>query len=266
MEELYLPEKNIYVRKNTFQEGKETIIFIHGLAGSSSAWRKYEDALRDTYNIISYDLRGHGKSTRYEYFEDYHFSNFTDDLGYLVEHFSLDKFVLVAHSFGTFVAIDYLLKHGDHVRRCILLAPGFDASARLLIPFINIGITTTKLARKMFDIEPKMSHVEYVPHLQAGDWNIRRMVADIHNTGLLVYLYCIKQAMGVTYRQRLQTVSCPTLIVHGKKDSVLRYSRSVNIHHSLGNSELVLLPDANHVLVFNHFDEIVERMSHFINN
>lgn len=264
MQELYLPGGNIYVRKNTFQVGRKTIIFIHGLSGSSSAWREYEDAFCDSYNILSYDIRGHGKSFRHDNYEDYDFSNFSDDLNYLVAYFSLDKFVLVAHSFGTFIAIDYLMKYGSRVEQCILLAPGFNANTRFLVPFMNISILTTRMARRVFHIRPKMSHVEYSPALRVGDWNIRRMTADIRNTGLLVYLYCMKQAIKVDYRERLHLIDCPTLVIHGKKDTVLWSPRGVKIHASLKNSKLVLLDEANHVLVFSHLNEITQHISDFI--
>jgi len=42
MKESYFSKNNIYYRINEFQPGRPTLVFIHGLSGSSSAWLEYE--------------------------------------------------------------------------------------------------------------------------------------------------------------------------------------------------------------------------------
>lgn len=39
---------------------KETIIFIHGLVGNRRAFKKEHKRFSASYNIITYDLLGHG--------------------------------------------------------------------------------------------------------------------------------------------------------------------------------------------------------------
>ncbi|MEC2713675.1 alpha/beta hydrolase, partial [Bacillus cereus] len=39
---------------------KETIIFIHGLVGNRRAFKKEQKRFSSSYNIITYDLLGHG--------------------------------------------------------------------------------------------------------------------------------------------------------------------------------------------------------------
>ncbi len=39
---------------------KETIIFIHGLVGNRRAFKKEQKRFSASYNIITYDLLGHG--------------------------------------------------------------------------------------------------------------------------------------------------------------------------------------------------------------
>ena len=71
MEECYLEgNEKIYYRKNKFLK-RPTIVFVQGLSGTSSGWIPYEKILGKKYNVLSLDLRGHGKSFRPKYFKDY---------------------------------------------------------------------------------------------------------------------------------------------------------------------------------------------------
>ena len=128
-----MQEGKICIRKNVFQDKKKTIIFVHGLSGNLSAWSEYEKIFQKNYNIIMYDLRGHGKSLRYTSCDDYAIQNFSKDLNYIVKYFSIDKFLLVSHSFGTLVAIDYLLIHQEKIEKSIFLAPNFNVREKWLL-------------------------------------------------------------------------------------------------------------------------------------
>ena len=103
-------KEEIYFRKNNSING-ETIIFIHGLSGSSSAWMLYEKKLNKMYNIISLDLRGHGKSFRPKKLKDYSIRLFSNDIYNLAKKEKLSKFILVSHSFGNLITLDFAKKH-----------------------------------------------------------------------------------------------------------------------------------------------------------
>ena len=62
MQEYIFQPKKIYYRKNDFRPDCPTLVFIHGISGSSSAWLLYEKKFKDQYNILTFDLRGHGNS------------------------------------------------------------------------------------------------------------------------------------------------------------------------------------------------------------
>jgi pimeloyl-ACP methyl ester carboxylesterase len=101
MEELFLQDGKICVRKNEFLPDRATLVFIHGVSGNLGAWAPYEEAFQNTHNVLFYDLRGHGKSYRYPREDDYAISSFADDLEYIITFFGLQNVVLVAHSAHT---------------------------------------------------------------------------------------------------------------------------------------------------------------------
>ena len=62
-----------------------TLVFAHGVSGSSSAWWPYEKIFENKYNVLTYDIRGHGLSKKYPNYEDYEIKNFVKDFHDLID-------------------------------------------------------------------------------------------------------------------------------------------------------------------------------------
>jgi len=80
----YIWEDRIYYETNEFKPDRLTLVFVHGVSGSSSAWLPYEKIFENKYNILTYDIRGHGKSKKYPNYSDYEIKNFAEDLHDLI--------------------------------------------------------------------------------------------------------------------------------------------------------------------------------------
>ena len=86
------------------------IILIHGLGQSHLSWKmQLRSSLVDDFHLIAYDLRGHGNSGKPWRAEDYAApTSWAGDLERVREATGANKPVLVAWSYGTWVAVDYL--------------------------------------------------------------------------------------------------------------------------------------------------------------
>src|SRR5437016_6254620 len=104
MQEHVLKEE-IYYRTNFFKPDRLTLVFIHGVSGSSSAWLPYEKIFENKYNILTYDIRGHGKSKKFRSYHDYEIKHFANDLHELVTYLRIEKMVLISNSFGALIAL-----------------------------------------------------------------------------------------------------------------------------------------------------------------
>ena len=74
--------------------GEKTIVFIHGLSDSLEYWTKLSSRLCDDYQILRYDLRGHGKSK----FSPFTMDDLADDLYGLISRLGIKKVSLVGLS------------------------------------------------------------------------------------------------------------------------------------------------------------------------
>lgn len=100
---------SIMIRGN--DKNNPVIISVHGGPGCSEIpyAGKYQDLLESKFTVVNYDQRGSGKT--YHFFEDY--SNLSTDLliedllaltDYISTRFGKEKVILMAHSFGTYIA------------------------------------------------------------------------------------------------------------------------------------------------------------------
>ena len=264
MHESYLEEKGLYYKTNIFEKNRPTLVFIHGLSGSSSAWLPYEKIFKEKYNVLTFDIRGHGKSKKFPNYSDYEIKNFVSDLHDLVTHLNIQKFILVSHSFGTLIALEYIKLYREKVLANILLSPIIDLekefSAKVLRPILKINKVFS-----LFPLKPKIGgHVDYSKYPNTTDWNLKRFYADTKNTTLRVHLFCLEQSLKLEKEYFLEKIKIPTLIVHGVKDSMAPVKNSIALSKKIENSELVLIPNTDHIVVLNNTKEVSETISSFI--
>lgn len=264
MKEFFFSKRGIYYRTNEFHAGRKTLVFIHGLSGSSSAWAEYEKRFEGEYNIFSFDLRGHGKSTKPKNYEDYEIKKFTNDFQELVADLRLEKFTLISHSFGTLIALDFLLTHQNKLEAAIFLSPTFFVRKRTLARAIEPFLKFVRIFDPLpFSGKPG-SHIDYSKYKNTGDWNIPRMIADIGNTSIRVYLYCTKQSYEFDREDMLHQIAIPVLMIHGKNDTVFPQKISALMAKKIKNSTFMLLDNTDHIVVLNNVAEISQAIEGFV--
>jgi pimeloyl-ACP methyl ester carboxylesterase len=261
----YFNERHgIYYRTNTFEPGRPTLVFVHGVSGSSSAWRPYEARFSPLYNIVTYDLRGHGKSRKYAHLRDYAIDRFIDDLSALLDGLFIERCTLIGHSFATLLALEFLRRHQDRVASAVLASADFDVGraggARLLERILRpVGIMDWLPFRP-----GPGAHVDYARYPRSGDWNIPRMAADIGNTTWRVYLYCTRQIYAVHAESALQSIRVPVLLIHGRRDSIFNVENARYMATQMPHARLVVIDEADHIIVLNHPDAVGNAIERFL--
>mgnify|MGYP003393600537 CR=1 FL=1 len=264
MKASYWEEKGIYYRTNTFEPGRPTLVFIHGLTGSSSSWWPYEKIFENKYNILNYDIRGHGKSKKFTNYADYAIKKFAEDLHDLTTHIKLSKFVLIGHSMGTLIVAEYEKLYADDVLGLIFLSPIFGLE-KSFIGKISRPILQLSKILDFFPFSPKSGHhIDYTKFLNTTDWSAKRIFFDSRNTTLRIHLYCLKQFFFSREKHVLEKIKVPTLIVHGIKDTISKVDNAVALSKKIKNSELVLIPETNHFFVLNNLRETVRVIESFM--
>jgi proline iminopeptidase len=100
------------------------LIVLHGGPDFDHAYLLPElDELADTYRLIYYDQRGRGQSADNVRPDDVTLASDLDDLDNVRRHFRLDAPVLLGHSWGTVLALEFALRHPTLVSHLVLMNP-----------------------------------------------------------------------------------------------------------------------------------------------
>ncbi|GAB7352298.1 hypothetical protein MBLNU459_g2752t1 [Dothideomycetes sp. NU459] len=101
------------------------IVFVHGLGGTSDYWTPLIRAahLDQSHALHTFDLEGHGLSPTSP-LSKLTIESFADDLNGLFNHADItSNAILVAHSMGCLVAVQFVLSNPGKVSKLILLGP-----------------------------------------------------------------------------------------------------------------------------------------------
>jgi pimeloyl-ACP methyl ester carboxylesterase len=129
------PAGNLFVRDGgtAAYPGALPVLFVHGLGGNGGQWTLQLDHLRRRRRAVALDLRGHGESdsaspTSPDGSDDYSIAALAQDVAAVADQLDLRRFVLVGHSLGGAVAIEYAGRHPGRLAGLLLVDPSGDQS------------------------------------------------------------------------------------------------------------------------------------------
>ncbi|MBB5916318.1 pimeloyl-ACP methyl ester carboxylesterase [Nocardia transvalensis] len=81
----------------------ETLVLVHGITDTHRVWDQVARMLADSFHVVTYDVRGHGRSTEPARARDYRLDRLTDDLYAVLDAVSPRRPAHVAgHGWGAF--------------------------------------------------------------------------------------------------------------------------------------------------------------------
>jgi (E)-2-((N-methylformamido)methylene)succinate hydrolase len=222
------------------------VVLIHGVGARLENWDGVSEKLARNFQVLRYDLRGHGQSTRLP--GPYSLSLFADDLRALLDHAGMAKTCVAGHSLGAMIAQMFVLRHADCVERLALLS--------------------AVAGRNPEERERVVARIELIRAGSAGDHfhrSMSRWFSDAFITANpeLIADYAARNAendpecYSAAYRvlaledldRELEAIARPTLIVTGEQDLGSNPRMSELIHRRIQRSTLRILPGLKHSIL-----------------
>jgi pimeloyl-ACP methyl ester carboxylesterase len=97
----------------------EAVLLLHGYPQSASCWRHQIPALSAAHRVVAPDWPGFGRSDPPATAPTYDAE--VERIERLVDRLGLRRFNLIAHDYGGFIGLGYVLRHPDRVLRLALL-------------------------------------------------------------------------------------------------------------------------------------------------
>lgn len=96
----------------------QPLVILHGLFGSADNWRSVAKNLADNAQVITVDLRNHGRSP---HSSEINYSLMANDLAYLLEDLGIDNIDLIGHSVGGKVAMTFAQQYPDILNKLVVV-------------------------------------------------------------------------------------------------------------------------------------------------
>lgn len=223
-----------------------TVVFLHGLGNSSISWDGIVKQVPKEYNIVTVDLLGFGQSPKPswpQYTAEQHAVSLHRTLKQL--HILHSDIILVGHSLGAFVAIQYTIKYSRHIKHLVLCSPPFyQPSAEQ-----RKGIVLDEMYRKIYS--NMQSNPEYI--LNAGTFlkkyiNLNQGI-DIRRETLPAYVKSLEACIiNQSSFEDVQKITLPIDIIYGRLDVLLvkanlthirdQHPESVHLHAITAGHEI----------------------------
>ena len=105
------------------------VVLLHGVASNSRIWLLVGPLLQERFHVYALDQRGHGESDKPD--RGYDFATVAGDLAAFVNELGLQRPVVVGHSWGGNVALEFAATHPQRLAGLVLVDGGFiEPSAR----------------------------------------------------------------------------------------------------------------------------------------
>ncbi len=101
-----------------------TILATHGYSATSYMWRDTAAALEDRYQVITWDIRGHGGSDSPDDPALYSKEATLADMAALLDHAGAERAILMGHSLGGYLSLSFHVEHPERVRALVLVGTG----------------------------------------------------------------------------------------------------------------------------------------------
>lgn len=240
------------------------VILLHGLGANVGRWTDTVNALAADYRVLAYDLPGFGKSEKGEH--PYSIAFFLQVLEELIATLKLEDPILVGHSLGGAVVLEYLLKHPQKVPRAVVVTPAGVRHSHSIIgrmlgsllikaPFSQrvvpraIGRCAVQRTEPILDMVFQSTHADEDPQWPQVMRAIRRATGHL---------------MAYSVKHRLKEITSPLLVVWGEDDTLQLPHLAMVMHRHIPLARIAILPECGHYPMLEKPDEFNRIVKDFL--
>lgn len=231
------------------------VVFVHGFSLDSHMWQPQVDYFTKTNQVITYDMRGFGKSE----LPNGSYSH-VEDLRELLTSLNIDKAHIVGLSLGGEVAIDYVLTYPDTVLTLTLANTslgGYASTVDWRVYAKEQGLERAKqnwLSHRVFASSNRNPEVAKQLKAMVNDYSGWHWLNDDDP----------RIKIDPPAIHRLGEIKIPTQIILGELDLPYYHDIANILTGKISNSKLHIIKDAGHMTNLEKPDEFNSVLYNFL--
>ncbi|HKW48753.1 MAG TPA: alpha/beta hydrolase, partial [Gemmatimonadaceae bacterium] len=237
----------------------QPLLLVHGLMVTGHMFAKVAEPFAKRHRVIMPDLRGHGRSRTLP--PPHTVAQLAADLARLLDRLGIESTAVLGYSQGGAVAQQFAI---DYPERCTRLVLGCTYAYNMssprerlegrVVPYLLRLLGMQRFAKLIFAVGFK--NAPNIPR----DWLVELMANQDQATMMTAW----KEAMAFDSRPRLAQIKCPTLIIAAANDEAVPFHHAKMLHEGVAESQLVVVPNASHALIWTHPEALVRQTEDFL--
>jgi len=244
----------------------EVVLLIHGYCGASDHWMKLAPTLARDHRVLAVDLPGFARSDKYA--GDYSPRAMAQRLFRVLDHKGVKRAHLVAHSWGTSIALAMALQRPARVRTMTLIGVwAYEDQLPSYVVWSRAPAVGEILFGLFFDqrLDDRMGMTFYNVDAHIDPHAIDVAHEMLKRPGHMAS--ALAAARGMRYEameRRYATIPHRVLIIHGEYDPITRLPWAKRLDDELPDSRLVLIADAKHMPMFSQAPGVLRAIRPFL--
>jgi pimeloyl-ACP methyl ester carboxylesterase len=235
------------------------VVLVHGHSGCWQNWLENIPQLARRHRVVTMDLPGFGYSEMPEWVSIENYAAFLDAL---CAELGIEDAAVVGNSMGGFVGAELTVRHPERVSSLVLVSAaglstkylGFSnefyrrksvrAFARVFNAYATIpeARAETLVRRRRLRRAVLRAVVKYPERLPGP------LTAELlRGSGRPAAPYATDAIMAYDFRDRVDEIDCPTLIVWGADDRIVPVEAADAFERAIPGARKVIFPDTGHV-------------------
>ncbi len=255
------------------------VICCDGIACDMYAWKYIFEHFVKDHKIVRWNYRGHGRSEKPADFNNLKIEDLVEDLKILMDTIKIKKAVLLGHSMGTQVILEFWHRYPDRVIGLVPICGSFEYPLRTFHNSDILEKTVPHLARLYEKHEELFRTIWYqILPTKFSFWlsvlveinyflvkmeDFMPYLEHLAKMDLRLFFRMLQNANQHSARDYLRNIDVPVLIFGGEKDKFTPMWLSKQMHNMIPTSELQILPMGTHTSPIEHPDLICLRIEKF---
>jgi pimeloyl-ACP methyl ester carboxylesterase len=216
------------------------VLMLHGWPDSWFSFSRVMPLLAPGIRALAIDQRGFGESRFAD--GDVAMDDFADDVIAFLDHLSIDRAVVVGHSFGSFVARHAAARYPDRVTRLVLIGTGHNAA----------NAVTREVLQSLLTL-PDPVPEDFARAFQAGTVHAAvpepffdRIVAESIKLTSPLWRRIFDRLLAHDHTALLPDIRVPALVLWGDRDALFPRADQDRVVAAMPGVRLIVYPDIGH--------------------
>ena len=228
----------------TGKKSTSIVMLSHSLGSSLMMWNPQMKALEPHFQVLRYDVRGHGRSEAPP--GAYTLELLGEDAVALLDVLEIEQVHWIGLSMGGMIGQSIALNYPRRLKS-VALCDTAAAIAPEAQPLWQERIDAVRETGVESQLEPTLERWFTPTFLSLNPYMLGVVRKEFLATPVQGFLGCIYAIRKLNYLDRLSTIKIPTLIMVGEDDLGTPVSASEAMHQRIPHSKLVIIPSARHL-------------------